>query len=71
MEHYTIEQIRSDLERIRGEEFTDEQFDVLIAGFRLYAARKGLYNSQTIHNAINKGWMSAQMAHFFKRYALE
>ena len=71
MEHYTIEQIRSELEQKRGEPLTDDGFNVLVAGFKAFAARRGLYSRRTLDNTVSRGWMSAQMAHFFMSYALE
>ena len=71
MEHYTIEQIRSELEQKRGEPFTDEQFKVLLSGFGAYCKRIGLFSQIYVGQAIRRGWFGAQMAHFFKRYAFE
>ena len=71
MEHITIEDLRREIGLKRGEPLTDEQFGVLLAGFREHAARRGLFSTQSVYNAIHRGWMSAQMAHFFKTYALE
>ena len=69
MEHYTIEQIRSELEQKRGEPLTDDGFKLLLAGFRLKASRDRLYSRMAVYKAVQRGWMSATMAHFFKKYA--
>ena len=71
MEHITIDELRKEIERRREEPLTDEQFKVLLSGFRAHAARRGLYTGAAVDNAISRGWMSAQMAHFFKTYAFE
>ena len=70
MKRYTITEIREDLERKRGEPFTEEQFANLIAAYTAYISRRGLYTKQAVYNAVRRGWMSVQMAHFFKNYAL-
>ena len=69
MQHYTINQIRSEMEQKRGEPFTDDGFKLLLAGFRLKAQRDRLYSRIAVYKAVQRGWMSAQMAHFFKKYA--
>ena len=71
MEHYTIEELRKEIERKRGESLTDDGFVLLVAGFKGFAARRGLYSRRSLDNAVCQGWMSAQMAHFFMSYALE
>jgi len=71
MQRYTINEIRSELEQRRGEEFTDEEFKTLLAGFKDHAERRGTYTRQAINLAIRRGWMSSQMAHFFKSYATQ
>ena len=71
MEHYTIEELRKEIEYKRGEPLTDDGFGVLIAGFKAFAARRGLYTRQATEKALKQGWMTEQMAHFFKAYALE
>lgn len=71
MEHYTIEELRKEIEYKRGEPLTDDGFILLVAGFKGYAARRGLYTRASLNNAVSRGWMSAQMAHFFMSYALE
>lgn len=71
MQRYTINQIRSELERNQGEPYTDEQFKLLLAGFTAYALRQRLYSAVGIFKARKRGWMSAQMAHFFKLYAAQ
>ena len=71
MDHITIKALRAEIERRREEPMTDEQFTILVSCFTAYAARRGLYTEQSVRNAMSRGWMSAQMAHFFKVYALE
>jgi hypothetical protein len=71
MEHITITDLRKEIERKREEPMTDEQFTMLVSCFTAYVARRGLYTGQSVRNAISRGWMSAQMAHYFKVYALE
>jgi len=71
MDRLTITELRKEIEQRLEEPFTDEQFKVLLSGFRAYASRRGLYTSASVDVALCRGWMSAQMAHFFKRYALE
>ena len=69
MDHITITDLRKEIERKREQPLTDEQFDVLVAGFRTKAAKDRLYSRVAVYKAMQRGWMSAQMAHFFKRYA--
>lgn len=71
MDHITITELRKEIEHKREEPFTDEQFAMLISCFTAYIARRGLFNGQSVRNAVSRGWMSAQMAHYFKAYALE
>ena len=71
MDHITITELRKEIERKREQPFTDEQFTMLVSGFTAYVARRGLYTRQSVRNAISRGWMGAQMAHYFKVYALE
>ena len=71
MNRYTIKDLRAEIERRREEPMTDEQFKILLSGFRKYCQRRGLYSPASIDVAVSRGWMSTQMAHFFKRYALE
>jgi hypothetical protein len=71
MDHITIKQIRSDLEQKRGEPYSDEQFKMLLSGFSSRAQRQGLYTARAIQKALQRGWMTAQMTHFFKRYAVQ
>ncbi len=71
MDHITITELRKEIEHKREELFTDEQFTMLISCFTAYIARRGLFNGQSVRNAVSRGWMSAQMAHYFKAYALE
>jgi len=71
MQRYTINQIRSELERKQGESYTDEAFDNIVSAFAAYINRRGLYTKQAVYNAARRGWMSVQMAHFFKSYALQ
>ena len=71
MNRYTIKDLRKEIERRREEPMTDKQFTMLVSCFTAYAARRGLYTGQSVRNAISRGWMGAQMAHFFKAYALE
>ena len=71
MDHITINLIRSELERKREEPMTDEQFKTLLSGFRKHCQRRGLYSPASVDVAVSRGWMGAQMAHYFKVYALE
>ena len=71
MDHITIKDLRAEIERRRGEPLTDDGFVLLVAGFKGFAARQGLYTRTSLNNAVSRGWMSAQMAHFFMSYALE
>ena len=71
MDHLTITELRKEIEHKRGEPLTDDGFGVLVAGFKAFAARRGLYSRRTLDNTVSRGWMSAQMAHFFMSYALE
>ena len=71
MEHITITELRKEIERKREEPFNDDGFKVLMSGFRAQAARRGFYTSASVDVAVSRGWMSAQMAHYFKVYALE
>ena len=71
MDHITIKDLRKEIERMREEPFTDEEFTMLVSCFTAYVARRGLYNSRSVNNAVSRGWMGAQMAHYFKQYALE
>ena len=71
MEHITIEDLRREIGLKRGEPLTDDEFKVLLSGFGAYCKRTGLYSFPTIRNSVSRGWMSAEMAHFFKRYAFE
>ena len=70
MEHYTIEKIRKDISRERGEEFTDDQFTCFVGAFITYAVKRGLYSKDAVYKAVRRGWMTATMAYFFKRYVL-
>ena len=55
-----------------GEYLTlDEAFDELLRGFRLYAQRKGLYSLQAVFAAIERGYMSEQMADLFTDYCIK
>ena len=49
----------------------DEAFDELLRGFRLYAQRKGLYSFAAISNAMERGYMSEQMADLFTGYCIK
>ena len=71
MDRLTITELRKEIEYKRGEPLTDDEFILLVAGFKGYAARRGLYTRTSLNNAVSRGWMSAQMAHFFMSYALE
>ncbi len=71
MDHYTIEELRKEIERKRGEPLTDGQLKVLLSGFKARCRRRGLYSSASVDNAVSRGWMGAQMAHYFMDYALE
>ena len=71
MDRYTTKDLRKEIERRREEPMTDEQFKILLSGFRKYCQRRGLYSLASVDVVVSRGWMSAQMAHFFKRYALE
>ena len=71
MDRYTIKDIRADLEQKRGEPYSDEVFENLLSGFAGYAERKGYYCERAIRKAAQRGWMTAPMAHFFKRYAAQ
>ena len=71
MEHITITELRKEIDRKRKEPLTDDGFWLLVAGFKSYAARRDLYSRQAVEKAVSRGWFSAEMAHFFKRYALE
>ena len=71
MDHLTITELRKEIEHKRGEPLTDDGFGVLIAGFKGFAARRGWYTRQATEKALKQGWMTEQMAHFFKAYALE
>ena len=71
MEHYTLPDLRWEIEHQRGEPLTDDGFNILLSGFKAFAARRGLYTRQAIEKAVDRGWLSEQMAYFFKRYALE
>ena len=71
MEHYTIEELRKEIERKREEPFTDEQFKLLLSGFADYVMRQHLYSIVAVYKARKRGWMSAQMAHFFRQYAAQ
>lgn len=71
MQRYTINQIRSELEQKQGKPYTDGGFNLLLAGFTAYAAKRGLYSAVAVFKARKRGWMSAQMAHFFKLYAAQ
>ena len=71
MDRLTITELRKEIEHKRSEPLTDNEFNVLMAGFKGFAARRGLYSQRSLDNAVSRGWMSAQMAHFFMSYALE
>jgi len=71
MDRYTITELRKEIEERREETMTDEQFAWLVAGFKHHVMRRGYYTAASVDNAVSRGWMSAQMAHFFKHYALE
>ena len=71
MDRYTINQIRSELERKREQPFTDEEFGHLLDSFRAHITRKGWYERHAVSVAIKRGWMSVKMAKYFKTYALE
>ena len=49
----------------------DEAFEELLRGFRLYAQRKGLYSLQAVFAAIERGYMSEQMADLFTDYCIK
>jgi hypothetical protein len=71
MDHITINDLRKEIERKREEPMTDEQFKTLLSGFRKHCQRRGLYSPASVDVAVSRGWMGAQMAHYFKVYALE
>jgi hypothetical protein len=71
MDHITITELRKDFKNKRGESFTEEEFDIILDGFKKYAEKRGLYTSRAIRKARERGWMSVQMVHFFKQYATE
>ena len=55
-----------------GEYLTlDEAFEELLRGFRLYAQRKGLYSFMAISSAMERGYMSEQMADLFTDYCIK
>ena len=71
MEHITITELRKEIERKCEEPLTDEQFKILLSGFRKHCQRRGLYSPASVDVAVSRGWMGAQMAHYFKVYAFE
>ena len=71
MEHITITELRKEIERKREEPLNDEQFKTLLIGFADYAMRQHLYSVVAVFKARKRGWMSVQMAHFFKQYATQ
>ena len=55
-----------------GEYLTlDEAFDELLRGFRLYVQRHELYSFVAVSNAIERGYMSEQMADLFTDYCIK
>jgi len=50
---------------------TDEQFEILLAGFKKHVERRGFGTRQAVEKAVDRGWMSAQMALQFISYATE
>ena len=71
MQRYTINQIRSELERNQGEPYTDEAFDSLLSGFSAYVQRRRLYTARAFQYAVKRGWMSTYMSRLFKDYAAQ
>ena len=71
MDRYTIKDIRSDLERKTNRTINDDEFAVMTTAFVAYIVRRGLYSKQAVYKALRRGWMSVQMAHFFKSYILQ
>ena len=49
----------------------DEAFDELLRGFRLYVQRHELYSFVAVSNAIERGYMSEQMADLFTGYCIK
>ena len=49
----------------------DEAFEELLRGFRLYAQRKGLYSFASISAAMERGYMTEQMADLFTDYCIK
>ena len=49
----------------------DEAFEELLRGFRLYAQRKGLYSFMAISSAMERGYMTEQMADLFTDYCIK
>ena len=49
----------------------DEAFEELLRGFRLYAQRNGLYSFMAISSAMERGYMSEQMADLFTDYCIK
>ena len=71
MDHITITELRKEIERKRGEPLTDDEYAVMMTAFVAHIVRQGLYTKQAVYKALKRGWMSAQMAHFFKSYTLQ
>ena len=49
----------------------DEAFDELLRGFRLYAQRNRLYSFMAISSAMERGYMTEQMADLFTDYCIK
>ena len=49
----------------------DEAFEELLRGFRLYVQRHELYSFVAVSNAIERGYMSEQMADLFTDYCIK
>jgi len=71
MQRYTINDIRSELERKRGEKFTDDGFNNLLSSFAAYAQSRRWYERTALFKAYKRGWMTAPMARLFKQYAAQ
>ena len=66
-----LSEINQKIQQRGGEPVTRDQFEVLLSGFKAYSKRSDLYKRQAIDKAIMRGWMTEEMAHFFRLYALE
>ena len=66
-----LNEINQHIQQRGGEPLTEERFSVLLSGFKAYSKRRDLYARQAVDKAILRGWMTEEMAHFFRLYALE